>query len=243
MKRLKALLFGTIFVALTACGGGGNSGGGSTNTQSSGTPAVVVTTSGASAVAAGSSTTFTAAVQNSSNTAVTWQVNGIAGGNSTVGTISSSGSFTAPNLPPAGGTVTITAVLQSDSTKSGSITVTIQFSNASIQGVYAFNVSGSTGGSIVSAAGRFQANGTGTITNGVEDGNQSTGLFSNIAFTGSYSVGTDGRGKRKVLPTYKAEHLSRIPPFQERSGLRLLVLFRAEGSRALERLPPVALVF
>jgi hypothetical protein len=158
----------------------------------------VVTTSGSSVIAAGSTTTFTAAVQNSSNAAVTWQVNGAQSGNSTVGTISSSGSFTAPNLPPAGGSVTITAVSQADSTKAGSIVVTIQFSNASIQGGYAFNVGGSTAGSIVSAVGSFQANGNGAISNGSEDFNGSAGIFTKLAFTGSYSVGTDGRGTATV---------------------------------------------
>jgi hypothetical protein len=124
---------------------------------------------------------------------VTWQVNGTPGGNSTVGTISASGSFTAPNLPPAGGSITITAVSQADSTKLGSITVTIQFSNASVQGMYAFSVSG--------AAGTFQANGSGTITNGTEDFNGSTGTFANLAFTGSYSIGADGRGSATVMST------------------------------------------
>src|SRR5438552_3453887 len=41
-------------------------------------------------VAAGGTQQFSAVVQNTSNTAVTWQVNGVTGGNATVGTISSS---------------------------------------------------------------------------------------------------------------------------------------------------------
>src|SRR5207244_11472846 len=40
-------------------------------------------------VAAGGTQQFSAVVQNTSNTAVTWQVNGVTGGNATVGTISS----------------------------------------------------------------------------------------------------------------------------------------------------------
>ncbi|HZP25399.1 MAG TPA: hypothetical protein VFB04_18300 [Terriglobales bacterium] len=40
---------------------------------------------------------FTATVQGTNNTGVTWSVDGVAGGNSTVGTISSSGLYTAPN--------------------------------------------------------------------------------------------------------------------------------------------------
>jgi hypothetical protein len=68
---------------------------------------------------------FTATVQNTSNTAVTWQVNGTAGGNATVGTISSSGLYTAPGAVPSPAAVTVTAVSQADATKSASAQVTV----------------------------------------------------------------------------------------------------------------------
>lgn len=51
---------------------------------------------------------FTATVTGSTG-AVTWQVNGVTGGNSTVGTITSKGLYTAPAAVPSGTTVTITA--------------------------------------------------------------------------------------------------------------------------------------
>jgi hypothetical protein len=76
-------------------------------------------------VAVGGTRQFTATVQNTSNTAVTWQVNGVAGGNATVGTISSSGLYTAPAVVPSPATVTVTAVSQADATKSASAQVTI----------------------------------------------------------------------------------------------------------------------
>jgi hypothetical protein len=68
---------------------------------------------------------FTATVTNTSNTAVSWQVNGLTGGDSTHGTISASGLFTAPAAVPAPSTVTVTAISQADNTKSGSTVVTI----------------------------------------------------------------------------------------------------------------------
>ena len=68
---------------------------------------------------------FTATVSGTTNTAVTWQVNGVPGGNSTVGTISSDGLYTAPAVQPNPSTVTITAVSQADPTKSGSATASI----------------------------------------------------------------------------------------------------------------------
>src|SRR5256886_927922 len=58
-------------------------------------------------VAVGGTQQFTATVQNTGNTAVTWQVNGVMGGNATVGTISSSGLYTAPASPA---TVTVSVV-------------------------------------------------------------------------------------------------------------------------------------
>jgi len=55
---------------------------------------------------------------------VTWSVNGIAGGNSTVGIIDSLGNYSAPNLTQ-NGTATITAASKKDPTKSASATATI----------------------------------------------------------------------------------------------------------------------
>src|SRR2546421_47784 len=94
------------------------------------TISVSVTASPTSAtVAAGGTQPFTAMVQNTSNAAVTWQVNGMTGGNATVGTISSSGLYTAPGVVPNPATVTVTAVSQADATKSASAQVTITAAN------------------------------------------------------------------------------------------------------------------
>jgi len=71
------------------------------------------------------SRTFTATVQNMTNQNVTWKVNGITGGNSTLGTISTQGTYNAPKSIPAGGTVQVSAVSVADSTKSASAIVTI----------------------------------------------------------------------------------------------------------------------
>jgi len=68
---------------------------------------------------------FAATVANTSNTAVTWSVSGVTGGNATVGTISATGLYTAPATVPSPAAVTVTARSQADTTKSGSATVTI----------------------------------------------------------------------------------------------------------------------
>jgi len=71
------------------------------------------------------SRTFTAIVSGSSNTQVNWEVNGVVGGNSTTGTISSAGVYTAPGSVPSGGTVTVSAVSQANGAVSSSITVAV----------------------------------------------------------------------------------------------------------------------
>jgi len=68
---------------------------------------------------------FAATVQNSSNTTVTWKVNGVVGGNATVGTISSSGLYRAPGAVPNPATVTISATSVADLTKSAGAAVTV----------------------------------------------------------------------------------------------------------------------
>jgi len=85
----------------------------------------VTVTPNTSSVLLGSSQSFSAQVTNASNTNVTWSVNGIAGGNAAVGTISSSGVYTAPADLPANVAVQITATSAADTTKSGSAQVTL----------------------------------------------------------------------------------------------------------------------
>lgn len=68
---------------------------------------------------------FTATVQNTPDTRVTWKVNDTTGGNSTVGTVSSTGLYRAPSTVPSSRTVTVKAVSVADPSKFGTATVTI----------------------------------------------------------------------------------------------------------------------
>ena len=54
-----------------------------------------------------------------------WAVNGVAGGNSTVGTITPAGFYTAPEFPPAPNTIKVSATDNVDSSKTGSSAVTL----------------------------------------------------------------------------------------------------------------------
>lgn len=100
--RFDGLLVGVTLLGcaltLTGCG--------STSSSQNG-PQVVV--NGAGQVRLGSTAQLSATVTNSSSTAVTWQVNGIAGGSSALGTISATGLYTPPATIPSPNTVTISA--------------------------------------------------------------------------------------------------------------------------------------
>jgi hypothetical protein len=82
----------------TGCSGGG------TPTPTA-NPAVTI--SGAGQARLGSTVQLTATVTNTSNTAVTWQVNGVVGGSSATGTMSPTGLYTPPATIPSPNTLTI----------------------------------------------------------------------------------------------------------------------------------------
>ena len=86
---------------------------------------VAVCPGSGSVQAGGGTQDFVATVANTTSTAVTWLVDGIDGGNATVGTISSSGVYNAPAAPPAGGRVTVSAVSVSDASATASAQLTI----------------------------------------------------------------------------------------------------------------------
>src|SRR5438132_7203981 len=113
---------------LAGCGGGGSGDNGATAPQPPSPPPPppppapidVSVTPAAASVQTGGTQTLTATVTNTANKAVTWQVNGVAGGNTSVGTISTTGVYTAPATVPSPPIVTVTAVSVADPTRSGS---------------------------------------------------------------------------------------------------------------------------
>ena len=107
-----------------------------------GTPTSVSVSPTAASVANFGTQQFTASVNGMPSTAVTWEVNGIAGGSQTIGFISTSGQYVAPSGVPTKSdskgnsittTVTVSAVSQANSSASGSATVTIQPGNQNAQ--------------------------------------------------------------------------------------------------------------
>lgn len=77
-------------------------------------PAVAISGAPASLIA-GTSAQLTATVTDAPP-GVTWSVDGVVGGNATVGTITVGGLYQAPAAPPAGGSVTVRAALAGDPT-------------------------------------------------------------------------------------------------------------------------------
>src|SRR5260370_351335 len=73
----------------------------------------------------GNQATFTATVTNTSDTTVSWSVNGVAGGNATVGTITFGGLYTGPAELASRGTVQVTATSLADSAKFSTATLAI----------------------------------------------------------------------------------------------------------------------
>jgi hypothetical protein len=94
-------------------------------------PQITVQGPSLAAVPLGQTAQFTAVVQNMTNTSVTWEVNSVAGGNATIGTISSTGLYTAPTTIPSPNQIQITAVSMANASLSGSTTVTLD-SNISV---------------------------------------------------------------------------------------------------------------
>jgi hypothetical protein len=89
-------------------------------------PPVIVTVAPATAsVPLGEPQTFTATVSNTTNTAVSWSVNGTPGGNATVGTVDAGGVYTAPANLPAPASVSVQATSAADSSKTSASVVQI----------------------------------------------------------------------------------------------------------------------
>ncbi len=121
MHRLvRSFVFLAMISAMAGCSGGGNTGGGGGTT-----PPISVTVTGPATTRLLTTAQFSAVVSNTTNQGVTWQVNGVTGGSSTFGTISTSGLYTAPAAMPTPGSATITAISKASPTASGFATDTL----------------------------------------------------------------------------------------------------------------------
>jgi hypothetical protein len=127
---------------------------------------------------------------------VAWSANGIAGGNSTVGTIATTSAttalYTAPSAPPSPPTVTVTATSAADSSKSGNASVTIAC--AATNSISPLLTSVSLGQSQTFAASFCLATGATIVwdVNGIAGGNLTLGtIVPSGATTALYTAPTD----------------------------------------------------
>jgi hypothetical protein len=111
-----------LFAGCTACGAVGPS---PALPAPAPAPVTVTVTSNSTFTYPNDPVEFTAVVQNAQNQTVTWQVNGTPSGSPSFGTIDPTGHYTAPNTVPDPPMVKVTAVLQSDPTKTGAASVMI----------------------------------------------------------------------------------------------------------------------
>ena len=174
---IRLVILSTVALCALSCGGGGD---GSTPP-----PSISVSISPTTAsVAVEATQQFAATVTGTSNTAVTWSVNGTTGGNQTVGTVSTSGLYTAPQTVPSPNPVTVTATSQADSSQSASASVTI---TATVP--VAVTVTPVLVALAIGATQQFTATVTGTSNsavtwsvNGITSGSAATGTISNSGF-------------------------------------------------------------
>ena len=106
----------TMCVTLLLCGCGG---------AHSSSDVVVTVTPSSTVIKLNGKQQFSASVSGTSNEAVTWNVNGVPGGNSASGTVTAAGLYASPAEVTSAGVVTVTAISEADTTASASASVAI----------------------------------------------------------------------------------------------------------------------
>jgi hypothetical protein len=115
-----------LVCAITSCGGTAPASSNAATATATAPPAITISIDPPSATVSTTLTKqFTSTVSGTSNTAVSWSVNGVVGGNQTFGIISASGLYTAPQIVPTPSTFTITATSQAAASVSAAASVMI----------------------------------------------------------------------------------------------------------------------
>ena len=111
-----------LFVLQTSCSGGG--GEEISGAPPSGAAAAATVTPADASISTIQTQQFTSDVAKGTNSAITWRVDGVAGGNASVGLISASGMY---SPPPVEGAHTISATSVGTPSSTASVTVTVTF--------------------------------------------------------------------------------------------------------------------
>jgi len=172
-------------------------------TVSSTPPAITVSLSPASAsVLSGGTQQFTAAVQNTSNTGVTWTVDTVPGGSSSVGTITGSGASATYTAPATAGphTVTATSVANTSAFASAGVTVTAAPITVSVNPTSASLLTNGTQQFTATVQNTSNTGVTWTV-DGSSSGSPTSGT---ITASGLYTAGTS-TGNHSVVATSLAD--------------------------------------
>ncbi len=121
MRKAALSLCVLLCLAIWSCGPGGAPDDDDPQPE----PVAINIIESAASVEVGHSFQFHYSVSHTTNTACTWSVDNVAGGNATVGTIDAGGLYTAPAAVPNPAHVTVKAVAAADATKSDTATVTV----------------------------------------------------------------------------------------------------------------------
>lgn len=157
------------------------------NSTTSKTPVGVQLNPTSVSMSTGGQEQFVATVQGTSNTAVTWSVDSVSGGNSTDGTITTSGMYTAPSQA---GTHSVTATSVADSSKSATAAVTVQAVTITISPVSALLNPGATQQFTANLQGFSNSSVTWSV-DGTVGGNSSLGTISSSGlYTAPSAIGT-----------------------------------------------------
>jgi hypothetical protein len=156
-------------------------------------PATVAVTPKTATVLAGKTVNLAALVTNTPNTAVAWSVAGAGCSGVTCGTISS-GVYTAPPAAPSPAAVIVTATSESDPTKADQAVISIVDSPGGlITGTFIYLLNGFDSAGGISAVGSITFHSDGTFI-ASEDESFSSGAASSDIWSGTYTIGSDGRG-------------------------------------------------
>ena len=174
----------------------------------------------ATSVLLGNTQQVNASVAGTLATGLTWKVNGIVGGNATLGTVSTTGQYTAPGKLPNPAVVTVTATSAADSTRVGTIRMNV---NSDVV-VRLTTLPGTTlaAATKVSARSLVQSNGKPDTTvlwlvNGIPNGNASSGTV---------TPGSDSRMATYTAPAATAQTAS-VP-----SAVSLTAVSNADPSKS-----------
>ena len=99
-------------------------------------------------------------------------------------------------------------------TKTATFTITVTANNSSptvndtlLKGSYAFLFNGFDKDGSVIIVGTITTDGNGNVTAGTEDSNRNSGVATGASVTGTYSLGTDGRGTMELISAFQKQAL------------------------------------